>query len=189
MSVVLAVPYAYDAVVARFADEGTSCEFGFGWRENMRQVPGPRRIVWQPGDPSGAVGDVGAARFPGRNPRPLGTLDELVTIFIEARDDSDPENERSQYQAARELFDALVRALYLAIRGNFQILSTRWDTTKNVRRRGAMLVAVVAFAAMIPDAPLTTAPADTAVVVTPNLDADPTTEGETADPAFTVNPE
>ncbi len=187
MSIVLAVPRAYDAVVERFATEGTACDFAFGWRENMRQVPSSRRIVWQPGDPSGAVGDVGAARFPGRNPRPLGTLDELVTIYVEARDDSNPENERAQYQAARELFDALVRALYLAARGNYTIASSKWDNSKNLRRRGAMLVVVVVFASMIPDAPLETAPTDTVAAIKPSLDTVDDDVG-TEDPEFTVSP-
>lgn len=188
MSVVLAVPRAYDAVVERFADDGTVCDFGFGWRETQKQPAGPRRIVWQPGDVSGALGAVGAARFPGRNPRPLGTLEELVTVFVEAYDARDPENERTQYQATRELFDAFVRALYLAAHGTYEIVSSKWDTTKTVRRRGAMIVCVLVVQSMIPDEPLETAPADTAANITPSLDAVDDESG-TADPAFTVTPE
>lgn len=170
MSIILAVPRAYDAVVQRFSDDGTTCDFGFGWRESTKQLASSRRIVFQPGDASGAVGDVSGARFPGRNPRPIGTLNELFTVFVEAYDTTDPENERAQYQATRELWDAFYRALYLACYGTFEIVSSKWDTSKNVRRRGAMLVAVISLQSMIPDSPLSTAPADTAAVITPSLD-------------------
>lgn len=185
MTVVLAVPRAYDAVVSRFADEETVCDFGFGWRENMKQLASSRRIVFQPGDASGAVGDVSNARFPGRNPRPIGTLNELVTVFVEAYDATDAENERKQYQAARELFDAFYRALYLACHGTFEIVSSKWDVSKNVRRRGAMLVVVISLQSMIPDEPLETAPADTVADITPSLDAVNDGAG-TADPTFTA---
>jgi hypothetical protein len=181
----LALTRAYDAVVAQFAADGTVCEFGFGWRESQKQSPGPRRIVWQPGDASGAVGAVGPARFPGRNPRPLGTLAELVTVFVEAYDANDPENERAQYQATRELFDAWYRAMHLAAYGTFSIASSKWDASKNLRRRGAMIVALVEVQSMIPDAPLETAPADTEASITPSLDAVDDGTG-TADPTFTV---
>lgn len=185
MTVVLALPRAYDAVVARFADEGTDCDFGFGWRENQKQLVSSRRIVVQPGDVSGALGDVSSARFPGRNPRPIGTLNELFTVFVEAYDPTDAENERAQYQATRELWDAFYRALYLACYGTFEIVSSKWDTSKNVRRRGAMIVAVISLQAMIPDSPLETAPVDTSADITPSLDA-VNDESGTADPTFTA---
>lgn len=170
MTIVLAIPRAYDEVVQRFSDEGTECDFGFGWRETQTQSSGPRRITFQPGDATGGLGDFAPARFPGGNPRPIGTLKELVTLFVEARDESNPENERAQYQATRELFDALYRALYLACHGNLEVVSSKWDTTKSVRRRGAMIVCVVSIQAALVDAPLSTAPADTAAVITPSLD-------------------
>lgn len=188
MSVVLAIPNAYDLIVSRFALDGTACDFAFGWRETQRQLTSPRRIVFQPGDPTGTLGDVAPARFPGRNPRPIATLNELVTVFVEAHDAADPENERAQYQATRELFDGFYRALYLACRGTFEVVSSKWDTSKNLRRRGAMLVAVISLQAMIPDSALTAAPVDTSASITPSLDAENDGAG-TADTVITVSPE
>jgi len=171
VSIVFAVTKAYDDVVARFAADGTSCEFFFGWREPPKQNPYARRIVVVPGDPSGAVGSVGAARFPGRNPRPLATLGELFTVVVEGYDATDARNERAQYQIVRELWDAYYRALYLSAHGTFEVLSMKWDVSKNTVQRGAMLVATIAIQAMIPDAPLEVAPTDTRAVVVPSLDA------------------
>jgi len=172
MSIVLAVTKAYDDVVAQFAADATACTFGFGWRELQKQDTAVRRIVVQPGDVSGSAGDIGSARFPGRNPRPLGTLDELFTVFVQGHDATNPEDERAQYQWTRELWDAYYRALYLSAHGTFRVISLRWDTSKNLRRRGAMLVAVVAIQSMIPDTSLETLDDGTArAASTASLDA------------------
>jgi hypothetical protein len=185
MTDTLAVPYLYNAVVARFAAEGTLVPNSFGWREPAKQKA-PPVIEWVPGDDSnGAIGDIDAARSPGRLPaRPLATLHELVTVYIASVDATAPgdaENEAKQYAATRFLFDAWYRAVYLAMRGQFAIKSAGWVTDKQVRRRGATIRVLLAVDAMIPDAQLTTAPVDTGASVTTAL----TTGGDT--PVDTVD--
>lgn len=157
--IILALPKLYDDVVARFALEGTNVPNVFGWREPAKQLVGPR-IAWIPGDPAGAAGEIVSARNPGRNPRPLATLDELFTVEISSADPTKPEDERGQYQATRVLHDAWYRAVYLAARGTFAIQSVAWITTKKERRYGTALRVVCTIEAMVPDLPLTAAPVD-----------------------------
>lgn len=184
MAVILALPKLLDDVTARFAAEGTLVPMKFGWRESAKHKTTVSRIVWKPGDPSGKAGALGPARQPGRNPRPLATLAELFTVRIEAVDVTDPELERAQYQAARELFDAWWRAVYLAARGTVEVVSISWDESKNERRYGAALVVVCSIDAMIPDEPAAIAPADTrAVIEVEELDHEESWETAPAPPA------
>jgi hypothetical protein len=159
MTDVLAVTAAYDAVSQRLADEGTNVTSTFGWRESARQKSG-NTIVWMPGDSTGVLGALGAARKPGRNPRPLATLAEFVTVEITGYDASQLENERAQYVGTRLLFDAWYRALYLAARGTFEVVSATWLVDKQQRSAGATLRVVVAIEAMVPDEPHAVAPTD-----------------------------
>lgn len=164
MADTLALEKLYQDVVARFTAEGTSCTSLFGWRIPAQQVIGSR-IAWVPGDQSGNAGQDGPARNPGRNPRPLGTLNELFTVIISSSDPTDPENELKQYKATRLLRDAWHRAVYLAARGTFAIQSETWIIDKNERRFGTALRVVVAIQSMIPDEPIETAPVDTSAVI------------------------
>ena len=158
MSAVLALPHLFDLVVARFAREGTDVPQSFGWRAPQRHTTTSARIAWVPGDPSGHAGELSSARNPGRHPRPLATLLERFTVILSAVDPDAPEDERRQYEATRLLYDAWLRAVYLAARGTFRIVSSTWDTTHNLRRRGAALVVVATVEAMIPDTPQATVP-------------------------------
>ena len=73
-------------------------------------------VTWNIGN----VGALGAPKYTGQVPnRQLATLEELCTVEITAVDLSDHTDERKQYQAARELFDAWYRAVYLAAVGSF----------------------------------------------------------------------
>ena len=171
MADTLALEYLYNTVVARFASEGSTV-FGvavdqpFGWRPEKQMLAGPR-IVWMPGDTSSSAGKLTAARNPGRIPaRPLATLLELFTCTISAEDPAAPENELSQYRGARFLFDAWLRAVYLAARGTYTIESIGWVDTQKERRFGAALRVVGTVQAMIPDAQLESAPVDTTAVIT-----------------------
>jgi hypothetical protein len=150
MSYVLALPALYDGVVTRMAAAGYTGEQPFGWREPAKRLAG-RRIVWVPGDDD-AVGEIGAPSRPGRLPaRPLWTLFELCTVYIEAFDDLAAEDERSQYQAVRELLDAWLRAVYLEAHGTVVISDVRWVQDKNLRRAGAAIRVVLSVEAMVPD--------------------------------------
>lgn len=163
MAIVLALPKLYDDVVARFEAEAPGAvKQSFGWREPPKQRVGPS-IVWVPGAPGGSIGKIGPARNPGRNPRPLGTLEELFHVFISGHAPSAHEDERAQYQAARELFDAWYRAVYLAARGTFEVLSNDWQAVGvvNQRRHGAAIRVVCTIQAMVPDQVFEAAPVDT----------------------------
>lgn len=166
----LAVEVLFDAVVARFAAEGTNAANTFGWREPEKHVEGSR-IAWVPGDPTGRIGLTGPARFPGRNPRSLGTLRELFTCVISSSDPTDPENERAQYKATRILRDLWFRAVYKAAHGTFAIRDEQWVTRRNERRHGTALRVVVELESMIPDGATAqaTAPVDTAASITVTL--------------------
>lgn len=158
----------------------------FGWRERAKHE-GARRIVWEPGD-DGDLGEIDPARNPGRNPRSLYTLGELVTVYLEAADitsASTSENERAQYIAARLLFDRWLRAVYLVAHGTVAIASARWVDDKNTRRFGATIRAVVVIQAMVPDALQTTASTSTVALVASTTVIDgvhDTTDTETVSP-------
>lgn len=154
MTDTLALERLYFAVRDRFVDEGTAAALVLGWRTPPQHKTSAARIAWVPGDPSGKAGRVGSAKQPGRNPRPLATLFELFTCEISAFDPLAPEDELAQYKAARLLYDAWYRAVYLAAHGTFTVESTEWLETKNERRHGAALRVVCSVQAMIPDAPL-----------------------------------
>lgn len=172
-SPVLALEILHDAVVARFALDGTPCDFAFGWREPNRQGQLPvANIVTMPGDPQGALGDMMGPRYPGAlTVRPLAGLWESFTVYIQAHDPDAPENERAQYRAARLLYDAWIRAVYLAAFGNWRINTQTWITTKNERRFGAGLRITGGILAVIPDLPVTLAPVDTKAELTESLNS------------------
>lgn len=172
MSVVLSIPRLFDAVVARFALESTDIELTFGWREPTKHKRTVARIVWVPGSPSGAIGNMDAPSKTGDREkyRSLGTLRELFTVHIEANDPVDPENERAQYIATRLAFDAWYRAVYLAAHGTFGLESSEWNTLKNERRNGTEMICVCYVDAVVPDSPWTLAPADTEADIDTSLD-------------------
>jgi hypothetical protein len=180
MSIVLALPKLFEDVSSRLDTEATvpTASSVFGWREPAKRAGTMPRVVWVPGD-DGEMGPLDPARNPGRNPRPLATLRELFTVYLEAQDPSEPENELKQYIAARLLYDAWVRAVYLAAHGTFAIRSTRWVDDKTTRRFGATIRVVGAIEAMVPDLPqaLASTPAH-AEIETSELDVTETTTSE-----------
>jgi hypothetical protein len=160
MPTVLAITTLYNAVVARFTLDSTVCEQSFGWKESAKLSPTNARITWTPGDANGALGSISGAKQPGRNPRSLATLEELVTCDIQAYDPLLPTSEPAQYEATRLLFDAWYRAVYLAARGTFKIISTNWIRPKSGLTHGAAIRVVLTVEAKIPDIASSTAPAD-----------------------------
>lgn len=175
MSDTLALEQLFKDVVQRFEDDETVVPNVFGWRESAHRGGQQNRICWVPGDPSGAAGEVTSARQPGRNPRPIGTLEELFTVYIEGRDivNMDLEHELAQYKAARLIFDAWFRAVYLSAAGRnlVQVKSAAWMVDRTARRHGATLRVVCTVQAMIPDAAYETVEGVEAVVAT-ELDDD-----------------
>lgn len=186
----LAVTYLYDQVRARMDADAAAQDppvdpvpQSFGWREPARAPRAPR-IVWVPGDDeSGDVGTLGPARGPGGNPRSLGTLHELVTIYVESVDTSAFEDERAQYTATRLLFDSWLRAVYLAAYGAFSIQRIRWVNERKERRYGAALRVLLSIEALIPDEPAKLAPVDTkALIDVEELDVIETMEAAREEP-------
>lgn len=188
MAEVLAIPLIFDAVVARFADEGTNVPMFFGRRDVARQQTSGSRIVWAPGDPSGVMGPVGPAKRPGESaagPRGLATINEYVSVYITTSDSSDPENDRAQYVAARLLFDAWFRAVYLAaqtVRTNFSLDACSWIRPSAERRHGAGILAVLSVEGRIPDEAHPVAPSDSSVVASVTHVEDLTETVSTTDP-------
>ncbi len=160
MAIIFALTHLFDAVRARFEADGVNVdadgnpdpvEQSFGWLASAEQLRGRRRIVWTPGDEGGALGAVGAAKYPGGDPRSLATLGELCTVEITAYDDGERTDERRQYQATRELFDEWMRAVYLVARGWFRVVSAKWVGGDRARRLGATIRVVIALDAPIFD--------------------------------------
>lgn len=174
----LALPYLYDSVVSRFLTEGPAVPGSsptrpipnlFGWRVPAQTITTGDRICWVPGAPeSGDIGEILPARNPGGDPRSLATLEEIFHCYIHAADRTSPtapENEMLQYIAARTLYDAWYRALYLTVRGAFRIVSNEWVIEKKERRYGATILVVVAIQAVVADEPATMMPIDTSAVI------------------------
>jgi hypothetical protein len=184
MADTLALERLFDAVATRFTVEGTAADNVFGWRaRSLQREDGKSRVAWIPGDPSGAAGSVTAAKQPGRNPRPIATLEELFTVEIIGVDPNAGEDERAQWKATRLLRDAWHRAVYLAAHGTFTIKSEVWVDDKTQRRFGTMLRIVATIEAMVPDEPLATAPVSTRAVL--QLDElDQEEELDVGDPPF-----
>lgn len=158
--VCFAAGFLFDAVEADFKTNCVDAPMFFGWREVAKHKRTAWRIVWIPGDDANKLGEVTSPRQPGQNPRTLGTLNELMTVRIEAYDGQNPESERFQYRAARGLYDLWYAAVYRASHGKFQILSQEWDVSKKERRFGATIVAVLSVEATLPDVTHDVAPPD-----------------------------
>ena len=161
-----ALTHLYDQVVARFDLEETLVPNLFGWKQPPQKMTTGNRITWYPGDPNGALGSLLPPKQPGRNPRPLATLDELFTVEIHGEDLSAPTNERKQYEAARLLYDAWWRAVYLAARGTVPVVNSQWIRPEQREfKNGAAIRVVCAIEAMIPDEAQQIAPADARAVI------------------------
>jgi hypothetical protein len=182
VAIVFALPRLFDAIVERFDAEGTDVPQLFGWLAVNEQIHTTARIVWSPGDPGGNLGAIGPGKYPGQNPRQLATLEELCTVEIFASNLEVRDDERAQYQAARELFDAWLRAVYLAAHGTFKILSASWVGGDRAHRMGATLRVVFSIQAPVTDEPITITQiqADAAVLSVAELDV---TESLTVTPA------
>jgi hypothetical protein len=167
MAIILALEKLYSDVTARFEADLRKVPQPFGWRAAANQPATSERIVWVPGDDeSKDLGKVTAPKYPGRNPRPLRTLEELFTCRISAFDPDAPHDEAKQYRATRLLFDEWVRAVYLAAPGQFEILKASWIADKNQHRFGAAIRVLGAIQSMIPDYTYAGAPVDTGADIT-----------------------
>jgi hypothetical protein len=167
MAVIFALTDLFDGVVARFLLDGTNVPNLFGWREVPQKLVTGNRIIWVPGNPDGDVGELQAAKHfgPTLNPRPLYNLAELFHVYIVANDATAPENERAQYEAARLLYDAWLRAVHLKAFGRFFIKSQAWLAGRSARRFGNAIRVLATINAVVPDVEQAIAPVDTGAEV------------------------
>ena len=129
----------FDGVVAQFLADGTDVPNAFGWKYVARQKNVFCRIVWVPGDDEGAsIGSIAPPSRPGNNPRSLANLEETFTVYLDAYDPRDAENERTQWRAARGLFNAWWRAVHNTYPGQVSIASARYVDNHRERRRGVL---------------------------------------------------
>jgi hypothetical protein len=167
MASLLAWPSLFDRVAAMFVAESTPAVNLFGWRVPAQHAVS-NRLAWVPGDPGGKFGPTGPPRNPGGYPRSLATTHELFSVYINAQDPSDPENERKQYELARYLRDAWYRAVYTHAYGAWRLVDEAWLIGRKERRYGAALCIVSELDATVPDLPFSQIP--------PWEDAPPDTE-------------
>jgi hypothetical protein len=176
MAIVYALPFIFDAVKARFFTEKVGCALVFGRREKTKQTNQgtgrANRVVFEP-SVDGKLGQYAPARSPGRNPRPLATMLEQCTVYVWAFDGDAPNNERRQYEAVHQLHDAVVRAIYRAGYGTFELSDPEWVSPENPERPfGAEWKFTLTVQSMIPDSAWQTVRGGT------NPDGTPLIEGE-----------
>lgn len=165
----LTLPELYDQVTARFAADGTRIPNLFGWRKPASTEERGPRIVWVPGDPNGAIGQLSLKKgaVGTGNPRVLSTLAELFTLIVVSADTTDLKDERKQYAAVRKLFNAWWRAAFLSANASLKPLALNWLVgPKKETQHGAAIRGVFALDAPIPDETLEVAPADTSINLT-----------------------
>jgi hypothetical protein len=182
VAIVFALPRLYQAVVARFSNEGLGdVAQSFGWLASAEQMRSTKRIVWTPGDDSGNLGAVAAPRQTNGNGRQLATLIELCTVEISSYDSAAPVNELAQYQGARELYDAWLSAVEREAHGTYLIVSSKWVGGDRARRAGAAIRVVLSLRAPIVGTPRVVAPVDTvATLHVTDLDVTESTQAEPA---------
>jgi hypothetical protein len=160
-----ALTYLFDSVSKQFADDETHVENLFGWQAPTQKLVTGNRIAWVPGGPTGSLGGMGPAKMPGRNPRPLATLHELCTVYIQGDDPREPTNERLQYAATRLIYDAWYRAIFKAYTSRVEVISADWLIEKTQFRFGTCIRAVLQLDAMIADLPVGIAPVNTTATI------------------------
>jgi hypothetical protein len=165
----LALDLLFDRIVAGVAqrlEPAPNCVFG--WNESTKQINqgtgGGNRIVLQPGDASGKVGDLDSAKLPGRDPPPVATMVELATIFLWSYDPS-ASDQRTQWRACRRLHDVVIPICIRTFRGRWKQLSKTWLRTDLERSFGAEMQIVFAVEAMIPDDLVPQAPGGTVTTI------------------------
>lgn len=149
MARTLALEHLYDGVAERLAVVDPSIDVRFGWREPTKQDDDAKRLIFVPGDNAWNVGTLKGAKYPGRVPRPVGTLVELFHVYVVAFDATDLDNERLQYAAARHLYDCLFAAVKRVSGVTAQVVGQRWETGKKEFRRGAAIVVTFTIESMI----------------------------------------
>lgn len=154
---VLALLVLYDAVEALFEEEATSLNLVFGWREPPKQInqgeDTANRVCFVPGNENDELGADLPPKYPGRNPAPMATLEEIFRVRLWAVDKARPNDERAQYEAARLLYDGVRRALSLCDPGGLKVKSNKWVRKNPERTFGAEIEMICTIEGMVPDLP------------------------------------
>lgn len=166
---ILAVSIVYGRLKAHFEAEIPGVPVLFGWREPPKTInrnPGndtrvAMRICVIPGDGADMVGVDRSAKYPGRNPASIATLTEAFRVRLWAVNMLQTSDELAQYEAARMLYDAVRRALFLADPGGLAISQVRWIRENKERIYGAEIEIVCTVDANIPDTPYAELPPGT----------------------------
>lgn len=137
----------------------------FGRKAPPRQHALEARIVYVPGDDSASVGELGAAKYPGNNPRSIATLNEAFRVYLDARDASAPTDDRTQWKAARLLFDAWYRTVFLVAEGTIQVRAVKWRSERAEGHGGDGMIVTCVIGSKVPDAPDDEADVDTGVIL------------------------
>lgn len=152
---VVAVTYLYDRVKEFFEEEDLGTSFVFGWGKAWEQLNegrgGGNRIVWEPGDATGGLGNIVAPRRIGGNPRQLANVQETFTVTIWGYDRTNKHDHRAQYIATRMLYDAWYRAMHHVGHGTFTIVSQTWVEPARLSNYGAAIQVVCTVRAPIID--------------------------------------
>jgi hypothetical protein len=106
----------YRHVKDRMATAGSTAEVVFGNREVGKQINQgagrANRVVFAPGDDSGALGGYEPPAKIGRNPRSLWDWAIASRVYVWAYDPSAPNDEAVQWDAVTELHDVVIEAIH-----------------------------------------------------------------------------
>lgn len=150
----------YDAMVANLTEYQVTAKVVFGRREPPKQLNQgtgrANRVVFEPGDPNGKAGTPEPVRHPGWNPRPVGRIAEIATIYCWGYDRDHPGDESAHYAVARALYGQTYRALRNAAVGNLVFGPPEWIVDKTERFFGYECRFTVTFGTAILDENLPT---------------------------------
>lgn len=165
---------AVNAVQAYFDSNSVVAKVSIGWRQKMRKdnqaATSANRVIFIPSDSGGVGGTLTSPRYPGaRNivdpnaddpTKVVGTVRELVgwqrkiLISVWAYDNSAPEDEQVQIQAAESLLEWTTRAIHQAPGAFGELVwgDTTW-TEPSERHFGQEILVGLVFNHPIFDAP------------------------------------
>ena len=136
MSRTSALGAVYASIVEEFAADASGTSVVFGKREPpkvLNQGAGrANRVVIDPcqGQSAGALAP---ARFPGGNPKCVGTFLASPTLFLWAADMTKPNDELAQYEAVTALLERVVAAVQRVAGGAYELGQVQNATSKTER--------------------------------------------------------
>lgn len=140
MSRTSALGAVYASIVEEFAADTSGTAVVFGKREPPKIVNQGQgranRVVVEPYQGQNA-GTLAPARFPGGNPKCVGTFLASPTLYLWAVDLTKPNDELAQYEAVTALLERVVTAIQTVAGGAYTLGQVQNATTKTERVFGA----------------------------------------------------